>query len=59
VQIGPWEGTKISREGNRVSCQISIPPDASRGQLVDCHIEFGTGANPTVFKKNEVFRVID
>jgi hypothetical protein len=59
VQIGPWEARSITREGNRVTCQIQIPADASRGQLVDCHIEFGTGANPTVFKKNDAFRVID
>ncbi|HBH52446.1 MAG TPA: hypothetical protein DDY91_11195 [Planctomycetaceae bacterium] len=59
VQVGPWEAKNITREGNRVTCQISIPADASRGQLVDCHIEFGTGANPTVFKKNDAFRVIE
>jgi len=59
VQIGPWEAKNIVRDGNRVTCQIRIPADASRGQLVDCHIEFGTGANPTVFKKNDAFRVVD
>ena len=59
VQVGPWEAKNITREGNRVTCQISIPADASRGQLVDCHIEFGAGANPTVFKKNDAFRVIE
>jgi hypothetical protein len=59
VQLGPWEATSITREGNRVSCQIEIPADASRGQLLDCHIEFGTGANPTAFKKSDVLRVID
>ncbi len=59
IQIGPWEGTHIERKGNFVSCEIDVPADANRGQLVDCHMEFGTEARPTVFKKNDAFRVID
>ena len=59
VQIGPFEGTKISREGNVVTAEITIPADAPVGVLFDCHLEFGTGAVPIVIKRNDVFRVVE
>lgn len=59
VQIGPFEASKISRVGNVVTAEIVIPDDASVGVLFDCHIEFGSGANPVVIKKNDAFRVAE
>ena len=57
VQIGPFDATKIAREGNVVTAEITIPDDAPVGIFFDCHLEFGSGANPFVIKKNDVFRV--
>lgn len=57
VVIGPFEATKISRDGNIVTCEIVIPKDANRGSLHDCHLEFETGGRVLVLKKNNVFRV--
>ena len=57
VQIGPFDATKIAREGNVVTAEITIPDDAPVGIVFDCHLEFGSGANPFVIKKNDVFRV--
>ena len=57
VQIGPFEATKIAREGNVVTAEMTIPDDAPVGIFFDCHLEFGGGANPVVIKKNDVFRV--
>jgi hypothetical protein len=59
VVIGPFEGTKIARDGNAITCEIAIPKDANRAALHDCHIEFeGTGRSGiTAIKKNNVFRV--
>ena len=59
VQIGPYEASKIERKGNVVTAEIAIPIDASVGILVDCHLEFGSGARPFVIKKNEVLRVVE
>lgn len=59
MQIGPFDATKISREGNLVIAEIAIPEDAPVGILFDCHLEFGSGANPVVIKKNDVFRVVE
>ena len=59
VQIGPFDATKIEREGNRVTAEITIPDDSPVGILFDCHLEFGSGANPAVIKKNDVFRVVE
>lgn len=59
VVIGPFEATKITREGNTVACEITIPADANRGAVYDCHLEFeaaGRGGVVAV-KKNAVFRV--
>ena len=60
-QVGPYEAKKISREGNIVTIEIEIPADATVGVVFDCHLEFepATGRPPIVFKKNDVFRVID
>ena len=57
VVIGPFEGAKIARDGDVVTCEITIPKDASRGALHDCHIEFEAGGRVIVLKKNTVFRV--
>ncbi|HEY1065782.1 MAG TPA: hypothetical protein VGE52_06725, partial [Pirellulales bacterium] len=59
LQIGPFEATKIERKGNVVTAEITIPSDASVGVWLDCHIEFGEGAHPLVFKRNDAFRVIE
>jgi hypothetical protein len=59
VQIGPYEATSISRSGNLVTVDISIPADASVGILLDGHLEFGDGPRPMVIKKNDVFRVVE
>jgi hypothetical protein len=62
VQIGPFEATRIEREGNKVTIEIDIPADASAGVLLDCHIEFDSEnvrGGSVVFKKNDVFRVVD
>lgn len=57
VQVGPFEATTITRKGNIVLAKLDIPDDAAVGVLLDLHIEFGSGRNPTVFKKNDVLRV--
>lgn len=60
VQIGPFEATKISRQGDVVTAEIEIPADASVGILLDCHLEFDVGGGrggAVVIKKNDAFRV--
>ena len=62
VQIGPYEATSITREGNIVTAELKISDDAPLGVLFDCHIEFeanGGRGGPIVFKKNDVFRVVE
>ena len=59
VQIGPFDAAKIMRTGNLVTAEFTIPADAAVGVLLDCHIEFGSGANPIAIKKNDVFRVVE
>jgi len=54
-----FDATKISRLGNVVTAEFNIPEDAPLGVFFDCHLEFGSGANPIAIKKNDVFRVID
>jgi YHYH protein len=62
VQFGPFEAKKIDRQGNTIVAEIAVPNDASLGVLLDSHVEFasGVGSGPvTVFKKNDVLRVVD
>ena len=59
VQIGPFDATKIEREGNVVTAEIEIPADAPVGILFDCHLEFGNASHPFVIKRNDVFRVAE
>ena len=62
AQIGPFEATSIERKEDRVTFEIQVPNDAPVGILMDCHIEFaGSGGRggPIVFKKNDVFRVVE
>ena len=62
VQFGPFEALKIDRKGDTVLAEIAIPKDASLGALLDGHIEFAAvagGGRVTVFKKNDVLRVVD
>ncbi len=62
VQIGPYEGLNIVRDGNTVTFEIEVDSEASSGVLLDCHIEFApadAGGRRTVFKKNDAFRIID
>lgn len=62
AQIGPYESTKITREGNTVTAEFVIPDDASLGVWLDCHLEFkGTGFGPSTIaiKRNDVLRVIE
>lgn len=62
VQIGPFEAKKISRDGNLVTAEIQVMDDSPLGVLFDCHIEFdsnGGRGGPIVFKKNDVFRVVE
>ncbi|MES1213500.1 MAG: YHYH protein [Singulisphaera sp.] len=60
VQIGPYEASHITRQGNVVTAEIDIPADASLGVLLDAHLEF-TAANGAVqaFKKNDAFRIVE
>ena len=57
VQIGPFEATSITRDGQQVVVEISIPEDSPVGVLMDCHLEFGGTNQRRVFKANDVFRV--
>lgn len=59
VQIGPYEATKIERNGNVLEIEIEIPKDATVGILMDCHLEFEGGRGIRVFKKNDAFRVVE
>ena len=58
VVIGPFEATNISRAGNTIACDLTIPADANRAALHDCHLEFEGGRTGVIaIKKNSVFRV--
>lgn len=61
VQIGPFEGKLISRNGTVVLANFEIPSDANTGAAYDCHLEFasdrGGWPGPLAIKKNEVFRI--
>ncbi len=63
VQIGPFEATKVHREGNTISAEIALSNDAPLGVLLDAHIEFGkpdeAASRPVrVLKKSDAFRII-
>jgi hypothetical protein len=60
VQVGPFEATKIRREGNTVFAEVTIGEDAPVGLLLDAHIEFGKSGEGRVrvLKKNDAFRVV-
>ena len=63
VQIGPFEASKISRQGDIVTAEVAIPADAPVGVLLDAHIEFGKRPKGLrgfvrVLKKNDAFRVV-
>jgi hypothetical protein len=57
VVIGPYEANRIARDGNTVTCEITIPGGANRGTLLDCHLEFDGGGRIIALKKNNVFRI--
>ncbi len=63
VQFGPFEATKIDRQGNAILAEIVVPKDASLGVLLDLHVEFGPkeggGRRVAVLKRNEVLRVVE
>ena len=62
VQVGPFEASRIGREGDVVTAEIAIPDDAPVGLLLDCHLEFrapGARGRVVVFKKNDAFRVAE
>ena len=59
VQIGPYAGTDIAREGRVVTATFEIPDDAAMGVMLDCHLEFDSKENPRVVKKNDAFRVVE
>ena len=62
AQIGPFEAKQIAREGSIVTIEIDIPEDSAVGVLFDCHLEFESSngrGGPIVFKKNDVFRVVE
>ena len=57
--FGPYEAKKITRAGNMLTMEISIPADANVGMFLDCHLEFASDrAAPTTYKKNDAFRVV-
>ena len=64
VQIGPFEASKVTRQGDIIAAEVVIPSDAPVGVLLDAHIEFGkadekgAGGFVRVLKKNDAFRVV-
>jgi hypothetical protein len=64
VQIGPFEASKVSRNGDIVTAEVAIAADAPVGVLLDAHIEFGKADEKgfagfvRVLKKNDAFRVV-
>lgn len=59
IQVGPYEAGKITRQGNLVTADLTIPEDAAVDILLDVHVEFGGNRNPMAFKRNDAFRVVD
>ncbi len=63
VQVGPFEASKVTRQGNTVTAEVAIAADAPVGVLLDAHIEFGVAGGRgsgvvRVLKKNDAFRVV-
>jgi hypothetical protein len=64
VQFGPFEASKIAREGDVVTVELAIGADAQPGVLLDVHAEFersvGSGqGRVVVVKKNNALRIVD
>jgi hypothetical protein len=59
VQFGPYEAVAIAREGDTVTATIDVPPDASLGMLLDCHLEFEPGRRTRAVKRNDVLRIVE
>lgn len=62
LQVGPFEATKLTREGDVVLAEIQISPDATLGPWLDLHLEFPAdreGGRVVVLKKNDAFRVVE
>ncbi|MGO9466694.1 MAG: YHYH protein [Isosphaeraceae bacterium] len=63
VQVGPFEASKVTRQGNTVTAEVAIAVDSPVGVWLDAHIEFGTAGGRgsgvvRVLKKNDAFRVV-
>ncbi len=60
VQVGPYEASEVTREGNTILAEIAVTADAPVGVLLDAHIEFGRAGSGLVrvFKKDDAFRVV-
>lgn len=56
VVVGPFEGAKIARTGDAVTCEITIPKDANGGATHDVHLEWEGSGRIQVAKKNFAFR---
>jgi hypothetical protein len=56
--VGPYETAKLTREGRTITAELTIPPDANPGAMLDCHLEFqAPGGRIFTVKKNDVFRI--
>jgi hypothetical protein len=63
IQVGPFEASKVTRQGDTVTAEIAIAADSPLGVLLDAHIEFGTPATAgargvRVLKQDDAFRVV-
>jgi hypothetical protein len=64
VQVGPFEATKIAREGDTVVAEFAIGDAAAVNVLLDAHVEFGSGPDDPrtgrviALKKSDAFRVV-
>lgn len=60
AQVGPFKGTNIQRDGNKVTAEITVTKTARPGDVFDGHLEFAGDRNRAiVIKKNVAFRVIE
>lgn len=62
VQFGPYAATSAVRSGDVIEARVTLPPDATLGIFLDCHLEFaparGSGL-PIVIKKNDAIRIVN